>query len=309
MLFIVLINPKLGKNRKAHPLDYAAREPLSILALGSYVKSVGFEVKLIDAILYEEEYMLEAISGILNKEPKPLLIGFSVMTAQISHALELSNFIKSLDQSIPVVWGGVHPTLFPKETSLDISVDIVVHGKGEWPLLEVCNQRRRRGKIKNDIPGTCIEGKFNAHEKEIKIEEYPFLDYELLDLKRYLGPLPHFLLSEKNPNRALQVLSSRGCPWRCGYCINVSTRNRWTPFSANRFLDELAENIRKFTLDAYRIMDEDFFVDRKRVFEIVEGLLEKEINLTWGANIRANYFRDDYISIDFAKKLKSWPLG
>lgn len=303
MSLVVLINPKLGKNRSPHAEDYAAREPLSILALGSHVKRAGIEVNLIDAVLYEEEYVLRAISDILKKEPKPLLIGFSAMTAQIFHALQLSDFVKSLDQSIPIVWGGVHPTLFPKETSLDDSVDIVVHGRGELPLLEICKQLKIERKINNNIPGTCVKGKFNAPEKVLKIIEYPFLDYELLDLKRYLGPLPHYLLSEK-PNRALQIISSRGCPWRCGYCINKVTRNQWTPLSSERYLNELAANVKRFKLDAYRVMDEDFFVNKRRTFEIIEGLEKRGITLIWGANIRANYFRDDYVSVSFAKKLK-----
>lgn len=303
MPLIVLINPKLGKNRSSHPKDYAAREPLSILALGSYVNRFGIEVKIIDSVLYEEEYILRKISNIFKKKPKPLLIGFSVMTAQISHALELSDFVKSLDPSIPIVWGGVHATLFPEETSLDDSIDIVVYGRGELSLLKICNQLMSEKKI-NGLPGTCIKGKLNGAEKPLEITEYPFLNYELLDLKRYLGPLPHYLLSEE-PNRALQVISSRGCPWRCGYCINKVTGNRWTPLSSERYLDELAANVKRFKLDAYRVMDEDFFVNKRRIFEIVEGLMKRRITLTWGANIRANYFRDDYVSLDFARKLKS----
>lgn len=301
---IVLINPKLGKNRRPYPENYAAREPLSILALGSYAKRAGIEAELIDAVLYEEEYVLRKISDVLKKEPKPLLVGFSVMTTQISHALQLSDFVKTLDQSVLIVWGGVHPTLFPEMTSSDDSVDIVIHGRGELPLIELCKKLVEIKKIDNDIPGTCVKEKLNEAKKIPKKTEYPFLDYKLLDLKRYLGPLPHYLLSEK-PNRALQVVSSRGCPWRCGYCINKVTRNRWTPLSSERYLNELAANVEKFKLDAYRVMDEDFFVNKRRTFEIIDGLLKRGITLTWGANIRANYFRDDYVSVGFAKKLKS----
>lgn len=303
MSSVVLVNPKLGKNRNPHPDNYAAREPLSILTLGSYLKNAGIEAKLIDAVLYEEEKVIRIISNFIKKGPKPVLIGFSVMTTQISHALELSDFVKSIDPSIPIVWGGVHPTLFAEETSLDDSVDIVVHGRGELPLLEIWKQLTNEKETDNDIPGTCIKGKFNKAEKPLNMSEYPFLDYELLDLKRYLGPLPHYLLSEK-ANRALQVISSRGCPWRCGYCINKVTGNQWTPLSSERYLNELAANVKRFKLDAYRVMDEDFFVSKRRTFEIVEGLLDREITLPWGANIRANYFRNDYVSVDFAKELR-----
>jgi len=304
MVQVLLINPKIGRNRKAHPDDYAAREPLSILVLGSYLKDAGVDVKLIDAVLYDEDYIFAEFSRYLTNQEKPLLIGCSVMTTQISHALKISDFIKQLNADIPVVWGGVHSALFPVETSLDRSVDIVIYGRGEVPLLEVCMRLMSGKNIETDIPGTCIEGDLNESVEFIEMSKYPYLDYELLDLKRYLGPLPHYLLSAK-PNKALQIISSRGCPWRCGYCINKVTSNKWTAFESERYLDELYENIKKFKLDAYRVMDEDFFVDKKRAFKIVAGLKKRGMNLTWGANIRANYFREDYVSVDFARELRA----
>ena len=55
MPLILLINPKVGKDRCPYTEDRAAREPLAILALGSYVKTAEIEVRLLDAVLYEEE--------------------------------------------------------------------------------------------------------------------------------------------------------------------------------------------------------------------------------------------------------------
>ncbi|MBU2540756.1 MAG: B12-binding domain-containing radical SAM protein [Candidatus Omnitrophica bacterium] len=303
MPLILLINPKFRKDLQPCPQNIAAREPLSILALGSYIKKIDLEVKLIDVVLYKEEHISGLISNIITNEPKPILIGFSVMTAQVSHALHLSDLVRSIDKSIPIVWGGVHPTLFPKETSLDGSVDIVVHGRGEAPLFTICEQLMTKGRIAGDIPGTCVKGKFNAPEKNIEMIDYPYLDYELLDLKRYLGPFPHFL-SDK-PNRALNIISARGCPWRCAFCINKATDNQWTPLGHERYLDELSINIKRYNLDAYRVIDEDFFFSKGRASEIITGLKKREITKEWGTNIKASYFRDDYISLDFAKNLKS----
>jgi hypothetical protein len=50
-------------------------------------------------------------------------------------------------------------------------------------------------------------------------------------------------------------------------------------------------------------MDEDFFVSKKRVTAIVEGMHARNLKLIWGTNVRANYFNDTYISADYAKLL------
>jgi hypothetical protein len=101
----------------------------------------------------------------------------------------------------------------------------------------------------------------------------------------------------------LPLQSSRGCPWRCKFCINVVTKHKWQPLSADRFLDDLEYQVKKYRLEMVCILDEDFFVDKKRVRAIAQGMIKRNINITWKTSGRANYFRDDYLTIDFLKEL------
>jgi hypothetical protein len=50
-------------------------------------------------------------------------------------------------------------------------------------------------------------------------------------------------------------------------------------------------------------MDEDFFVSKKRVTAIIEGMRARNLRLIWGTNVRANYFNDRYITTDYARLL------
>ena len=300
MAKVGLINPRVTSNRFWQEFSDAAREPLGLVALGSYLKHHGYEVKILDSNLYSEEFVQAEVERLIVS--RPVFIGLSVMTAQLPHALEISKLVKNIDPTTTIVWGGIHPTLFPAQTSLDPHIDFVVYGPGEATSLELTRKLEDGKKDFENVKGIAYKGAVAPPRKPEDLNVLPFFDYGLLDLKRYLGPAPHYLLSEK-PIRALNVLSSRGCPWRCGFCINYVTRNRWRALSAERFLDELEYQAMTYNLEAVRIMDEDFFVSKKRVTAIIEGMHTRNLHLTWGTNVRANYFNDRYITTDYARLL------
>ncbi len=299
---IVLINPRISSSRLPYNGKYAAREPLGVLAIGSFLQNYGYEIRIIDSNLYSEDEINKKLNSFVNDTT--IFVGFSVMTAQVPHALELSIYLKKMEVKSPIIWGGIHPTLFPEQTSLDSNVDLVVFGHGESTVLEIA-QRIESGNLNfNEIKGVAYKGKVNHSRERDDINTFPFFNYDLLDLKWYLGPSPHYPLSE-TPIVALNILSSRGCPWRCGFCVNHATKNRWRALMYDRFLDELDKLIDKYNLQAVRILDEDFFVSKKRVTAFIEGMKKRNIKITWGTNVRANYFRDNYIDVDYAKRLKS----
>jgi hypothetical protein len=124
MTEVVLINPEfMGREPTYRSLEEVRglRPPLGILSLGSYLKEKGYDVRLLDINPYSaigsQAYLDEL--GIMIREEKPSCIGLSVMTSQIPNAYFISRFIRSLNPDLPIIWGGVHPTLFPAQTSQD----------------------------------------------------------------------------------------------------------------------------------------------------------------------------------------------
>ncbi|MBL7074354.1 B12-binding domain-containing radical SAM protein [candidate division KSB1 bacterium] len=298
---IVLINPRVTENRSSFKGEYAGREPLGVLALGSFLHGNKYNVEIIDANLYYENDVREMLESVLHEST--IFVGFSVMTSQIPHALELSDYLKKGDKKPFIIWGGIHPTLFPKQTSLNQNVDLVIYGPGEATSLEVAKQVESGDYDFQHIQGVSIGGRINdAREKE-DINTFPFFNYDLLDIKRSLKPSLGVLFGKDS--RSLNIISSRGCPWRCTFCINYATKNRWRGLTSERFLDELEYHIDRYKLEAVRILDEDFFVNEKRVTAFIEGMEKRDIRIKWGTNARANYFNEKYITLDFAKRLKN----
>lgn len=304
---IILINPAISRQRIGYTKleDVRIREPPGILALGTYLHENGISVKILDVVPYHEVGD-ESYLTILEKElDNAICVGISVMTAQISNALLISQFIKNKFPNLPIIWGGVHPTLFPAQTSKDPLIDFVVYGEGEATTLELLNELEKKSPKFEAIKGIAFDGFVTQPREFMDINKLPFLNHDLLDLKFYLvRPVP-IIYSDTKKIRKLTMLSSRGCPYRCTFCINKLTKSSWRAQNADRFLDEFEFIVNKYKLDMVKPLDENFFVSKKRAEEIIRKMKERKIDVKWGTNIRANYFRENYVTTNFAKELKS----
>jgi len=220
------------------------------------------------------------------------------MTVQVPNALEISDFIKENDPSIPVIWGGVHPFLFQESTVRDESVDIVVVGEGEHTMLELVKYFED-GTSLNDIDGIAY---MNTDKEFIQTKPRKFMNMdELKSIKWDL--LPKVTLRSQIRNGTLFIHTSRGCPHRCTFCINVAQRNLYRVRSAEKVLHDL-EGIEEMGIKEFRIRDECFFVNAKRVEKIMDGIIERGMNFNWRTTIRADYFKPNHINNRIMKKVK-----
>ena len=93
-----------------------------IMLLASILNKVGYRARIVDFTNLKDD--IENVLFEIKKDAT-LFIGLSVMTPQIPEALRISKYLKERFHSIPVVWGGAHASLFPKETLESSYVDIV----------------------------------------------------------------------------------------------------------------------------------------------------------------------------------------
>jgi len=106
MADVVLVQPIVGL------LDNIKTAPSLPLSLLSAVKLVvgEFKVKLIDQRI--DLAWRETLKRELKK--KPLLVGTTAMLGpQVEFAYAVGEEVKKWDPTIPVVWGGSHPSALP----------------------------------------------------------------------------------------------------------------------------------------------------------------------------------------------------
>ncbi len=250
--------------------------PFAVLSVAGYLEKSGFKVSVFDNKF--ENYKKIKINS-------TMAIGITAMTGrQIYFGLEIAKFIREKDSDIPIIWGGVHPSLLPEQTLKNPYVDIVVRGEGEITAKELM-QKISKGKSLKNVKG--ISYKYKG--KIIHNPERPFMNMdETSDM-----PL-HLLenLDKYNPKEVIYYLSSRGCPHRCNYCYNQSFSKRyWRTKSVKKILEELRWLIEKFHPKSIDFIEDNFFVNQDRVKEICQGLLDMGFDGKWNADCRIDYFK------------------
>lgn len=275
MVKVLLINPRFSES--VDETISRTSVPLGLLCIGSYLEEKGYKIRLIDGL--SDSRYTQTIKREVNSSS---YVGLSVMTTQIPDAMKICEEIKNTDPDLPIIWGGVHPTLFPAETCADPVVDFVVHGEGELTFLELIDARER-GKRLEKIKGLTywhnnrlVEGGPRAF---LEMDELPLINLELLGRKA-LQEL------ELVPTHA-----SRGCPYRCTFCINPITKNYWRCKSPEKTVDELLSLEKYFKGRKLRFWDENFFVNRKKAELIIDGILEQGLHVEWETTVRADFFR------------------
>ncbi|MBU6234372.1 MAG: B12-binding domain-containing radical SAM protein [Alphaproteobacteria bacterium] len=79
----------------------------------------------------------------------------------------------------------------------------------------------------------------------------------------------------------LPILTSRGCPYRCTFCIAPEVNPTWRARSAKNVVDEMEHFYRTLGVTDYHVSDLDPTVNDKRTKEICNELIARNLPITW----------------------------
>jgi radical SAM superfamily enzyme YgiQ (UPF0313 family) len=252
--------------------------PLALLHISSFLVKEGFEVKIISESL-NKDYLRQTVSECEDA----VCLGITAMTGnQIVEGLEISKLVKERFTHLPVVWGGWHPSILPDSTLSDPYVDMLITGQGQRSFFEL-SKALYHGDTKNfekiNGLGYKKEGRLILNNSALieSLDNFPATPYHLIDVEKTL-------IKTEYGDRTLGYVSSYGCPYRCSFCIEPIVNNRrWVSLSADRVVDEWEYLSKKYPLDSIAIYDSNFFVDKKRVIDICEGMLRRNLKINWGS--------------------------
>jgi radical SAM superfamily enzyme YgiQ (UPF0313 family) len=266
--------------------------PLGILYVADALEKAGFSVRLIHDVGTRAN--IERLVDLVGKE-EPIYVGLSTMTGpSLMPTMEASVQIKRHCSSY-VVWGGLHPTMLPRQTLQSDFVDFVVIGEGEKTSVELAASLREYGFDSCKLQG--VPGLGFKRDKEIVITDprsfirnldqiYPA--WHFLDIRKYLYSNEYFFSyfgSHLPGDRIATIITSRGCPWRCAFCYNQPVnRQTFRAQSAGRVIKDVQELKTQHSITSIVFEDDHFFTDRERALEIV-----RNIDMPWATAVRANY--------------------
>ncbi len=274
--------------------------PASVLMVAAPLAKTGYEVKIIDQRV--EPKWREIILAELKQEP--LVFGVSALTGkQILNGLVASKLVKK-NSLVPVVWGGVHPSLLPKQTLANEYIDLVVVGEGEETFLELVNCLKNKKPIESILGlGYKKDGEIfvNSPRDFIDLDKQAEMPYDLVEIENYIAK--HSFASGK-VGRDIALYTSRGCPHRCGFCYNQEFNKRcWRGKSAEKVAAEMKELVGKYNITSFNIEDDEFFVDINRAKKICQLIIEAGLKIEIFTSCRVNYVANS-MGEEYLKLLK-----
>lgn len=259
--------------------------PWSLLYVAAPLVNRGVDVTIIDECL-TPDYRHQVLE-ILEKNP--VAVGISSMTGeQLRFGLRFARFVRGRS-NVPIVWGGVHPTLKPEQTARHELVDYVVVNEGERSFSELV-ERLEQGGDPGEIPGVIFVREEKVQglppDKFIDLSTLPELPYHLMDVERYV-----VRRSDLGADRCFELCTSRGCPHRCGFCYIQSVHgSRWRRLDADTAFAQLKAHVERFSLDCVVFREDNFFVDRRRVERLAQRMIDERLGIKWTASCRVDYF-------------------
>lgn len=251
-----------------------------LVTLNSTYQHSSFGLRYLMANLGEYQSRAKIMEFTIAKEPRdiaeqllkhqPKIIGLGVYIWNAQESLELVSILRRVSPETLIVLGGPEVTHESEGQKICQLAHFTIKGEGDFLFREFCHNYFANGLL----------------------PETKFISGPLPEIKQIASPYSLYT-DEDIKNRVIYVEASRGCPYRCEYCLSSldkAVRN----FDTTEFLKDI-ENLIERGARQFKFIDRtfnlsptictqilQFFLDRIHLglflhFEMVPDRLPKEI--------------------------------
>jgi radical SAM superfamily enzyme YgiQ (UPF0313 family) len=294
---ILLINP-FSWTRDGSP----AYLPYGVLYLAGYLRAKGIKADIFDA----NTDSADPLDVVARK--RPLAIGLSVLTGPvINEALKITRAAKSRFKDIKIIWGGLHPTLFPKYVLEENSVDYIVQAEGENALFRLMDSLLK-GKGDFSIRNLGYKDKGNVFINPV---ENSLIDLNLSPLPAWdLVDIPKYIANRFFASRVLTMNTSRGCPFKCAFCFNQGLPyQRWRSLNAGNVFKQLLYLKSNYGINGIQFYEDSFDTDKSRVKEFCNLMISSEVKASWSHFSNIIYCDEAMLRLEKAANCKYIEYG
>lgn len=257
-----------------------ASEPLGLLYLAAGLRQHGHTVRLADGAIESEATILDQV-----RSWRPDVVGVSSMKHNWAATRRLVSRVRRAHPDTTIVLGGPQATCSQETCFAECpELDIAVVGEGEDTLIELC------ASLDDGAPLAAIRGliwrdgdriQTNPPRVELpKLDELPLPAHDLVDLGAYRPSVGFY-----NALPSMNMITSRGCSQRCTFCVSSHPlRLR----SVDAILDELQRMVQVHGARHVTFYDEGLTSSRRRVAQLCQGMLDRDLGLSWCANARVD---------------------
>lgn len=193
------------------------------------------------------ERPIDIVEKLLEHQPK--IIGLSVYIWNITEITQTVALLKQIAPEILIVLGGPEVSHLPDKPEVVDVADYVVTGTGEISFKKLCEEIFAGQKPLNKI--------INGESVPLKQLALPYQFYNDEDIR----------------NRLIYVEASRGCPFKCEFCLSSLDKTS-KPFELEEFLIEMDILIKRGARN-FKFIDRTFNLKVSTSVAILEFFLER----------------------------------
>ena len=262
---LVFVEPK---STHLHVYSRVCIPRLGSVLLGTIMRAKGYDVRV-----YIEDIQDLDMREVLSAD----LVAISAITSTAPQSYRLADKVR--EAGALAVMGGTHTSFLPEEGMQH--ADFIVRGEGEFAFQELVDAIQRGDgfeKIQN-LTYRNTDGALVHNPERPKI---PNLD---------VNPIPDYRLIEGwKPGGVISVATSRGCPFSCTFC---SVPGMYGHAFRTHSIDRVLQELESHRGNMYTFFADDIFTaNKKRVKELLRGMIERDLTPQWGAQVRTETVDD-----------------
>lgn len=252
--------------------------PIYLAYTVAVLEEAGFEVGFLDGVM-EEMSIADFAEAVAKTSPE--LVVLECSTPTINYDLQTARAVKERLGHVFVALVGSHPTFFHQQILAENeAVDAICRGEFEITVRELARA------LADKAPLSGVQRLSYRDDDQVHVnEDRPFLQ----DLDSLPFPARHIVKDAgyRSANyageRPTTMVSSRGCPWRCTFCLWVETLygHRFRARSAANVVAEMEEVVRDHGVDEIYFDDDTFTIGKDRVLEICRLIRERGLQVHW----------------------------
>ncbi|MGN6701705.1 MAG: B12-binding domain-containing radical SAM protein, partial [Burkholderiaceae bacterium] len=195
----------------------------------------------------------DVVEKILAHRPAPhegrFIVGFGVYIWNVEETTKIVAMLKRVAPEVVVVLGGPEVSHETQAQEIVALADYVVTGWGDVTFPQLCRQL-----LDGPRPLMKIHAGVQPPMADLAL---PYAHYDHADIA----------------HRTLYVEASRGCPFKCEFCLSSLDKTAW-PFPLDRFLAEM-ETLHARGARLFKFVDRTFNLNVKTSLAILHFFLDK----------------------------------
>jgi len=284
---------------------FSLAPPLSLGYLSSALKQNGYDdIHFVDGSLHD--LSPSQAHAVIKERIRPDIIGIQVYTGLHNWTKEFVDIARQDKPGAIIICGGPHVSALEGLALKYMGVDYGVLGEGEHAIVGFL--RYVEGKIDDpkEVEGLLFRDKdtfVHARQKYGFLKsasEIPPVDWELLQPQNYFR-LKESATIPPRGRRPIDIITSRGCPYKCTFCSSGVTTKRIIRFGTpENVVSEIKYLVEKYNIDEIFFSDDNLTMDLKRAEKIFDLMVQKNLRIHWRA---PNGIRIDRLNETLIKKM------